>query len=236
MDKITVIAHRSGPVNHPEQTIAAAREALSLGADYIEIDTRLTSDGEVAISHDANLGRVYDTDKTVGELSGKEIRELRHGHAPEYTAHLFLDYLEAGIAPLLLHIKETQTIPPLVRMIEEWGYSDKVVLGITKPEEVHLVRELNPSLKMLSFAQIKHIDEMIALGVDYIRLWEPWLADADLVTKVKSSQSRLWVMSGECEGRPVGEVTPEAVEKILSYKPDGILVNDVRYLTYACHP
>ena len=45
------IAHRSGPVSYPEQTVASAIEALSFGADIIEIDLRLTSDGELAVTH-----------------------------------------------------------------------------------------------------------------------------------------------------------------------------------------
>ncbi len=229
MKKIKIIAHRSGPVGYPEQTIASAREALSFGADYIEIDLRFTADGSLAVTHDEELGRIFDTGLRVGELTGEEFRALSHRAAPEYKGHLLEDYLEAGIAPLLIHIKDSAVIPALVGVIEKHGYSEKTVIGITEPGSIPLLRELNPKIKILSFAKREVIPAVIALGADYIRLWEPWLSDEALVRLVKESAAELWIMSGECEGRPVGEVTPEAIEKILSFKPDGILINDVRY-------
>lgn len=231
MKRTKIIAHRSGPVNYPEQTIASAREALSFGADYVEIDLRFTSDGRLAVTHDEALGRVFDTDKSVSDVKGEEFIALRHRAAPEYHGHLFEDYLEAGIAPLLIHIKDSAVIPTLVRVIEEYGYDEKAVIGITAPESIPLIHNLNSKIKILSFAKRECVPEVISLGADYVRLWEPWLSNEALVKMVKDSAAELWIMSGECEGRPVGIVTPEAVEKILSYEPDGILINDVRYLT-----
>ena len=52
-----LIAHRSGPVDYPEQTILSARQALELGADMVEIDVRNEWVGKSLI--ELNLRKKY---------------------------------------------------------------------------------------------------------------------------------------------------------------------------------
>lgn len=47
-----IIAHRGGAGLRPENTYAAFSHALDMGADGVEIDVRLTRDGEVVVFHD----------------------------------------------------------------------------------------------------------------------------------------------------------------------------------------
>lgn len=51
-----VIAHRGASSYFPENTLAAFRGASALGADWVELDVRLTADREVVVHHDATLG------------------------------------------------------------------------------------------------------------------------------------------------------------------------------------
>jgi len=51
----TVIAHRGASKAFPENTVAAFRGALAMGADMVELDVRRTADGALAIHHDAHL-------------------------------------------------------------------------------------------------------------------------------------------------------------------------------------
>ena len=229
-----IIAHRSGPVTYPEQTIQSAREALSLGADVIEIDVRLTSDGVLAVCHDPNAMRVFGEDKDISQMTAAEFRTLRHAKDPAFCAHLFEDVLKAGVAPLLIHIKSTAGISPeviifeLVRLVDAYDYADRVIFGIPSVKYVSIIRNMNDQIRILSFGDRDKTDDFIAAGIDYIRLWEEWL-EPEIVEKVKCSRSKLWVMSG-IKGK-VGYPTEEGLRKILSFEPDGILVNDVRILT-----
>ena len=45
------IAHRGYRAQYPENTMAAFREAVAVGADALETDTHLTKDGVVVLSH-----------------------------------------------------------------------------------------------------------------------------------------------------------------------------------------
>jgi glycerophosphoryl diester phosphodiesterase len=51
----TVIAHRGASQVERENTVAAFRRARELGATWVELDVRLTSDGMLAVHHDAHL-------------------------------------------------------------------------------------------------------------------------------------------------------------------------------------
>jgi glycerophosphoryl diester phosphodiesterase len=50
-----VIAHRGASDAAPENTIEAFLLARDLGADWVELDARLSSDGVVVVHHDAHL-------------------------------------------------------------------------------------------------------------------------------------------------------------------------------------
>ncbi|MEM5790386.1 MAG: glycerophosphodiester phosphodiesterase family protein, partial [Syntrophobacteraceae bacterium] len=51
------IAHRGARSLAPENTLAAARKALMLGAHMWELDVRLSRDGHLVVIHDATLDR-----------------------------------------------------------------------------------------------------------------------------------------------------------------------------------
>ena len=228
MNKTLIIAHRSGPILYPEQTVASARHAISLGADMIEIDVRLSADGKLIISHDASAMRVFGIDKAVALMTAAEFSSLRHKDAPNYSAHLLADYVDAGVFPLLVHVKVSEAIAPLIGYLKDIDYLDKAVIGVMSPSEARDAIALTPDVRLLSFAKREDIPEMISLGCEYIRLWECWLSD-DAVSEIKDGGAKLAIMTGEAEdGYPVGEPSEAGLARCLSYSPDAILINDIR--------
>ncbi|MBC8279887.1 MAG: hypothetical protein H8E48_03780, partial [Chloroflexi bacterium] len=82
-----VIAHRGDSANAPENTIAAFKKALDLGADGIELDVRLTKDEKLVVFHDRFLERTTTGTGRVNHHSQDEVLELDAGSwfAPEFT-------------------------------------------------------------------------------------------------------------------------------------------------------
>lgn len=76
---VDVYAHRGSTVLAPENTNAAFELALSLGADVLEIDVRLSRDHEVIVTHDARVERTCDGHGAVGELTLLELKQLNAG-------------------------------------------------------------------------------------------------------------------------------------------------------------
>lgn len=60
--KLLCIAHRGARSLAPENTLAAARKALDVGADMWELDVGVTSDGELIIFHDDSLAGLTDAE------------------------------------------------------------------------------------------------------------------------------------------------------------------------------
>jgi glycerophosphoryl diester phosphodiesterase len=58
-----VVAHRGASAVAPENTVAAFRRAVELGADAVELDVRATADGALVVHHDPHLpdGRAIAT-------------------------------------------------------------------------------------------------------------------------------------------------------------------------------
>jgi len=49
---IYVAAHRGWCSEYPENTMASFRAAVEIGVDQIELDVRMTKDGELVVIHD----------------------------------------------------------------------------------------------------------------------------------------------------------------------------------------
>ena len=74
-----IIAHRGASFDAPENTLAAFHLAFAQGADGIEADFRLSSDGEIVCIHDATTGRTADGNLSVATCSLTQLRCLDFG-------------------------------------------------------------------------------------------------------------------------------------------------------------
>ena len=72
--RVIKVAHRGGAGLAPENTLAAFRVGLEQGADALELDVHLSSDGELVVIHDPILAR---TTNAAGEVGGMTLAELR---------------------------------------------------------------------------------------------------------------------------------------------------------------
>ena len=75
----TVIAHRGGAGEAPENTWTAVEHVAELGLTWMETDLRVSADGLVILSHDSDLMRTAADPRGIGELTWKELSELDAG-------------------------------------------------------------------------------------------------------------------------------------------------------------
>lgn len=75
----TIFAHRGASAHAPENTLASFQLANQCGAPAIELDAKLTADGEVVVIHDQTVDRTTDGTGTVRHLSLAALRELDAG-------------------------------------------------------------------------------------------------------------------------------------------------------------
>ena len=74
-----VIAHRGASGHAPENTLAAFRKAVSLGAPFIETDLQLSRDARFVAIHDATVDRTTGGRGAVHDLTLAELRRLDAG-------------------------------------------------------------------------------------------------------------------------------------------------------------
>jgi glycerophosphoryl diester phosphodiesterase len=76
---VLVIAHRGASGHAPENTLAAFKRALVLGATFIETDLQLTRDSRFVAMHDATVNRTTNGQGKVHDLTLTELRRLDAG-------------------------------------------------------------------------------------------------------------------------------------------------------------
>ncbi len=85
----SVIAHRGASAHEPENSLAAFRSAVALGADGVELDVHTTQDGQLMVHHDAVLAGL-------GPISELPATAVRAHHLPNGEPVPFLlEALEA---------------------------------------------------------------------------------------------------------------------------------------------
>ena len=123
--------------------MVAFRQAVDAWhADVLEMDVRLSADGEVVAIHDATVDRTTDGAGPVGELPWAALRELDAGHrflALDGTAAFcdrgvrlprFEEVLEAFPRTRLnVESKSPETARPLVEMIQRHGATHRVLVA-----------------------------------------------------------------------------------------------------------
>lgn len=74
-----IYAHRGSSGTHPENTIAAFKEAAGLDVHGVELDVHLTKDGELVVIHDETINRTSNGEGYVKDLTLAELRAFDYG-------------------------------------------------------------------------------------------------------------------------------------------------------------
>lgn len=120
-----VIGHRGAAGLAPENTIAAFRKALELGADAVEVDVQLTLDGIPVAVHDEDLTRVAGIGINVRRSRIGDLVNVRMGEEPLATLEEVLRAC-ADRAGILVEIKipgDEAAVADVIRSVgaEEWA-------------------------------------------------------------------------------------------------------------------
>ncbi len=152
--RVVAIGHRGGSALAPENTPACFERAIALGADYVEIDVRVTRDGRFVLMHDGAIDRTTNGSGPVAGLDFAAIRALDAGgwFAPEYAGQRVPTLAEAlalcrGRIGVYLDHKEGP-IARIARLIREAAMLDHVVI-YDGPEELAEWKRVAPELPVM---------------------------------------------------------------------------------------
>jgi len=151
---VITIAHRGARKFAPENTLPAFEKSIEMGMDYVEIDVRSCSDGELVLSHDSTVDRMTDGGGRISELGLGEIKALNasagyKGAFPRTEIPTLEEALETcrGRIKVYVDLKEAP-VHLLVEALDRFGMirDAAVYSGITELIEI---KELRPDLPVM---------------------------------------------------------------------------------------
>lgn len=127
-----IVVHRGANHLAPENTMASARKAVELGADYVEVDVRTSADGVMYIIHDHKIDRTTDGKGYFRKLTSEQIDKLDAGSwfGPQFKGEriprlrTLLEWIR-GKAKVYFDVKDAD-IAKLVKMVHELEMDDDV--------------------------------------------------------------------------------------------------------------
>src|SRR5688572_2867575 len=153
-----IIAHRGASAYAPENTASAFQLAAKMGIQEIELDTQLTSDGEVALCHDTTLERYGHGSAVVEEMPWSELATLDMGSwfSPFFfkgermitLEHLFEQFGDRFIYHVELKGKAAGLPEATHRCIERHNLAQHCFITSFSEKALTAMRDVNPNLRL----------------------------------------------------------------------------------------
>lgn len=147
-------AHRGASARQPENTIAAFTAAMEAGADGVELDVQLTSDGVPVVIHDETVDRTHDGTGGVSTFTLAQLQKLRSLLKPKSDPMAtripslaeVLDLLAAGGQRINIELKNS--VKPykglekkVLELVAERKLGERVVLSSFNHYSLQRLRE-----------------------------------------------------------------------------------------------
>jgi glycerophosphoryl diester phosphodiesterase len=223
-----VIAHRTGPLAAPENTLSGMKILLEQSTtDYVEFDVQLSADGQVIGAHDADLMKLADDPRKISETPYAELAQIDIGQKfdPQFAGEqlgLLAEFLELGKGtgiPLIIEFKFGGGKPDLVQktieLVRRFEMEKDVILMSLEISDVRFTQKMAPDIPSGYFASIE-MGSLKDLDVEV-------LAPKDIIT------TPALIRTMKARGIPVYVWTvdePLPMVEFIEMGVDGIITND----------
>jgi glycerophosphoryl diester phosphodiesterase len=216
---IEVIGHRGVLLLEPENTLLGFRRALGLGANQLELDIRLTKDRVPVVIHDATLKRTTNGRGRISKLTLSKIRafDAGKGEGVPTLEEVLKEF--GGKVFLHIHLKGRVSPAPVVRIVAKMKLERSVCISSFSHKSLMFVKRLNPHISTAALTRKRRrrlIPYLHRLGVDALHV--PYaICTKNLVRALHNGglKVRVWRVG----------VSTTKMEKLLSWKVDGIIVD-----------
>ena len=172
-----IIGHRGASAVAPENTMAAFREALAVGADGIEFDVRLTRDGVPVVIHDSTLRRTGGLPHRVADLSWAEIRKVDVGswfggsfanETLPSLAELFALF-QSNNSTLYLEMKcdspseQRPLAEACAKAIDEHDFKERVIVECFQLPALNILKEIDPEIETVALFEPRFTNPSVLL-------------------------------------------------------------------------
>jgi glycerophosphoryl diester phosphodiesterase len=173
MPRVLRIGHRGAAGHAPENTLAAIERGIVLGADFVEIDVRRTSDGVLVALHDSTIGRTTDGKGRVSGLSLHELRAFHAGNGERIPTVEEVLTTAAGRAGVMLELKVAGIADLIVQAVEKAAFPNRVIYASFLHDELPRIQATPPDAVLMAlFDRLPRagVNHAVACGAAYIGL------------------------------------------------------------------
>lgn len=154
-DDVQIMAHRGSSKAAPENTLAAFRQAIDDGAEWIELDVQETRDGEVVVLHDSDFMKLAKNPLKIWDANQEDLDDIDIGswfdpkfageRVPTLAEVLRLCKDKVGVNIELKYYGHDQQLEQrVVDIVETEGMADQIMLMSLKPEGIAKIKALRP--------------------------------------------------------------------------------------------
>lgn len=219
------IGHRGNSLFAPENTVASFKSALGK-ADLVELDVRVTSDGQLMVMHDASVDRTTDGTGAFASKTMAELKQLDAGSwfAVGFTGERVPTFEESMNAilpeavPLIEH--KTGTAAAYVAELRRLNIVSNVVVQSFDWNFVSAVHALEPGIRLAALGSgtltVDKITSMKNAGVETVAWEKSSIGEAELAM-VHAAGLKLFVWT--VDGAEIARFVDLGVDGIISNDP-----------------
>lgn len=152
------IAHRGASAAAPANTLAAFEKAVELGADGIELDVHLSTDGVPVVIHDFTVDGTTDGHGRVASLTLAQLKQLDAGITfdPAFAGERIptLEEVLEAVGDLLLlsielknfSLRDNGLERAVIAQVEQHGLGGRVILSSFNPFSLRRAKKIAPHI------------------------------------------------------------------------------------------
>lgn len=178
IDQVQIIAHRGAAGAAPENTLAAFRQAMVDGTDWIELDVQETADGQIVVVHDSDFMKLAGVKLRVWEGTMAQIAEIDVGswYGPRFATErppALAEVIELvkGRSRLIVELKyyghDEALEQRVIDLLEDAGMQNDAMLMSLEYPGIQKVRALRPGWK-IGLLSARAVGSLADLDADFL--------------------------------------------------------------------
>ena len=200
--RVLVVGHRGAEALAPENTWPSLKAGYEGGADLLEVDVQLTSDGEAIVFHDYTLQPKFGDPRWVRDLAWSELRAFDVGRwfAPRFAGERIPRLADVlawarGRVALWVDLKHGFARPKddrlemaTVEMIVEFGMVDQVLVSSWDQVALSRIRVRYPGIPLSVNLRPRVPDpvgQVRPTGASWVTVWWPQI-DRETVARLQA--------------------------------------------------
>lgn len=227
-DEVEIMAHRGASKAAPENTLAAIRQAMVVGADWVEIDVQETADGQVVVVHDSDFMKLSNNSLKIWDANFDDLADIDIGswfdpkfaneRVPKLAEVLRLCKDKIGVNIELKYYGHDQQLEQrVVDIVEAENMADQIMIMSLEAGGVAKMKALRPTWKCGLLMSV-HVGDLKEIEADFLAVNSKF-ATRSFVNRAHTVGKEVFVWTVN-EAADISSMLNRNVDGILTDRPE----------------